>query len=240
MSNLGQENDPETGLDYYNARYYNPNIRRFTQADDIIQDQYNPQDLNRYSYVKNNPLRYTDPKGHFAWVPAIIIGGGSVLGATGAVSSYTLENPHATIQQKLVVGAGGAAIGGVASALTLYTYTSVIGTAIVGGASSGLQQVYKNAITGKPLDKNVFPEAAAGTVVSGATAGLVKNLNLVPNNVGSPIDLNKSRPFMDSFTKNSLNAINKATVPDLISTELNIITNSLSTISPNNNKTKKH
>ncbi|HMS22823.1 MAG TPA: RHS repeat-associated core domain-containing protein, partial [Candidatus Levybacteria bacterium] len=49
---------------YYNARYYSSDMRRFTQPDDIIQDVYNPQSLNRYSYVLNNPLKYTDPSGH--------------------------------------------------------------------------------------------------------------------------------------------------------------------------------
>lgn len=60
----GQEKDPETALNYYNARYYNPVNRHFTQPDDITPNIYNPQTLNRYSYVTNNPLRYTDPTGH--------------------------------------------------------------------------------------------------------------------------------------------------------------------------------
>ncbi|MBI2011789.1 hypothetical protein HYS91_03400 [Candidatus Daviesbacteria bacterium] len=60
----GQEKDLETGLNYYNARYYNSHIRRFTQPDDIIQNIYDPQSLNRYSYVNNNPIKYTDPSGH--------------------------------------------------------------------------------------------------------------------------------------------------------------------------------
>lgn len=60
----GQRNDATTGLDYYNARYYNPSIMHFTQADTVIPDVYNPQTLNRYSYVMNNPLRYTDSTGH--------------------------------------------------------------------------------------------------------------------------------------------------------------------------------
>jgi len=34
------------------------------QADSIIPDQYNPLDWNRYSYVRYNPIRYTDPSGH--------------------------------------------------------------------------------------------------------------------------------------------------------------------------------
>lgn len=61
----GQEKDLETSLNYYNARYYDSHIRRFTQPDDIIQNVYDPQSLNRYSYVNNNPLRYTDPTGHY-------------------------------------------------------------------------------------------------------------------------------------------------------------------------------
>lgn len=61
----GQEKDNETGLNYYDARYYDPHAYHFTQPDDITQNWYDPQSLNRYSYVKNNPIRYTDPTGHY-------------------------------------------------------------------------------------------------------------------------------------------------------------------------------
>jgi RHS repeat-associated protein len=60
----GQVLDEGTGLYYYNFRYYDPNLGRFTQPDDIIPDLANPQSYNRYSYCVNNPLRYTDPNGH--------------------------------------------------------------------------------------------------------------------------------------------------------------------------------
>lgn len=59
-----QELDSETGLYYYGARYYDPVLGRFISPDTIIQDPSNPQDLNRYSYVANNPVNYTDPTGH--------------------------------------------------------------------------------------------------------------------------------------------------------------------------------
>ena len=59
-----QELDIETGLYYYNARYYDPVLGRFISADPIVPDPTNPQALNRYSYVVNNPLKYTDPSGH--------------------------------------------------------------------------------------------------------------------------------------------------------------------------------
>jgi RHS repeat-associated protein len=52
-------------LYFYNARYYDPELGRFTQADTIVPQPDNPQTLNRFSYVNNNPIIYTDPKGHF-------------------------------------------------------------------------------------------------------------------------------------------------------------------------------
>jgi hypothetical protein len=39
-------------------------MNRFLSADSIVPEYGNPQNLNRYSYVNNNPLRYTDPTGH--------------------------------------------------------------------------------------------------------------------------------------------------------------------------------
>lgn len=60
----GQERDFWTPLYYYHARYYDFMEARFIQPDTIVPDPANPQDLNRYSYVSNNPLKYTDPTGH--------------------------------------------------------------------------------------------------------------------------------------------------------------------------------
>lgn len=57
-------NDGDTGLYFYNARYYDPALHRFIQADTIVPDPNDPQTLNRFSYVNNNPIRYTDPTGH--------------------------------------------------------------------------------------------------------------------------------------------------------------------------------
>src|SRR3990167_330927 len=68
----GKEID-STGLSYYGARYYSADIlRRFTQADTLILDIYNPQALNRNSYVLNNPYKYVDPTGREPIVSELI------------------------------------------------------------------------------------------------------------------------------------------------------------------------
>jgi RHS repeat-associated protein len=60
----GQRQITELGIYHYQARFYSPKLGRFLSADTIIPDPTNPQHLNRFSYVTNNPLRYTDPTGH--------------------------------------------------------------------------------------------------------------------------------------------------------------------------------
>jgi RHS repeat-associated protein len=62
----GQREDATIGLYYFNARYLDPQLGRFTQPDTIVPEPGNPQALNRYSYALNNPLRYTDPTGMFS------------------------------------------------------------------------------------------------------------------------------------------------------------------------------
>jgi len=59
-----QEFDGESSLYNYNARLYDPIIGRFISADPIVPQPFDPQSLNRYSYVLNSPLIYVDPSGY--------------------------------------------------------------------------------------------------------------------------------------------------------------------------------
>ncbi|EMO23548.1 RHS repeat-associated core domain protein [Leptospira santarosai str. HAI134] len=59
-----QELDRESGFYFYNARYYDPGIARFTSADTIIDGEFDTQGWNRFSYVKGNPITFKDPTGH--------------------------------------------------------------------------------------------------------------------------------------------------------------------------------
>ncbi len=65
MDFTGQRLDG-TGLNFYNARYYDSAIGRFISADTIVPGAGNSQAFNRYAYSYNNPLKFTDPTGHVA------------------------------------------------------------------------------------------------------------------------------------------------------------------------------
>ena len=54
------------GLYDYGARMYSPGLGRFVSADIVVVAPDKPQNLNRYAYVYNSPLRYTDPSGLIA------------------------------------------------------------------------------------------------------------------------------------------------------------------------------
>jgi len=54
------------GLYFYRARWYDPALGRFAQPDTVVPEPKNPQALNRYSYVGNNPLKYIDPTGLYS------------------------------------------------------------------------------------------------------------------------------------------------------------------------------
>ncbi len=60
----GQRWIAELGIYHFNARFYSPKLGRFLSADTMMSGFANPQNLNRFSYAANNPLRYTDPTGH--------------------------------------------------------------------------------------------------------------------------------------------------------------------------------
>ena len=68
----GKQRDMESGLDYFGPRYYSAGIGRFTSPDPsslVFADLSNPQSLNLYSYVSNNPLHFADPSGFYSCDP---------------------------------------------------------------------------------------------------------------------------------------------------------------------------
>lgn len=66
--------DQNLGLNYMLARYYDPEIGRFYSNDPVGYTTTNPvMSFNRYLYANNNPYKYTDPNGEFAFLIPVII-----------------------------------------------------------------------------------------------------------------------------------------------------------------------
>ncbi|MBX7233672.1 MAG: hypothetical protein K1X65_04755 [Caldilineales bacterium] len=78
------------GLYDYGARWYDPSLARFIQADTIVPEPGNPQSLNRYSYVLNNALKYTDPTGHSNCLECV--GGGAGGGGFITIGAKVAES----------------------------------------------------------------------------------------------------------------------------------------------------
>ncbi|MDD5061971.1 MAG: toxin TcdB middle/N-terminal domain-containing protein [Candidatus Marinimicrobia bacterium] len=148
----GKELD-STGLYFYSARYYDPEIGRFVSADTIVQAPYDPQSLNRYAYCRNNPIKYVDPSGHFFWVAAII---GAIVGAiSGGISAAQ---------------AGGSIWGGIFFGAVFGGATGAIGFG-VGQALQAAAEAAKQAITAVGGALITGLEFGIGAVGSGMASG---------------------------------------------------------------------
>jgi RHS repeat-associated protein len=142
----------DVGIIHMNGRLYDPLLRRFLNADENIQDPTNTQNYNKYGYVMNNPMMYTDPSGEI-W--GFIIG--AIVGSyiSGVQANHGNANPFKWDWKNswsAVVGgafAGGAIGGGIQNVSTNFVKNSVVGA--IGSAFNGLatgQNIFKSALVG--------------------------------------------------------------------------------------------
>lgn len=81
----GHEHFFEVSLIHMNGRMYDAKLGRFLSPDNFIQDPYNTQSFNRYGYVWNNPLSYSDPSGEIIWAAVLV---GVIVGAVSGAAAY--------------------------------------------------------------------------------------------------------------------------------------------------------
>ena len=87
----GHEHLQGVKLIHMNGRLYDPLLHRFLQPDNFIQDPNNTQNYNRYGYVLNNPLKYTDPSGEYG-LATVAIGVGVAIAAY-MLNAISVEAP---------------------------------------------------------------------------------------------------------------------------------------------------
>ncbi|MES2560982.1 MAG: FG-GAP-like repeat-containing protein [Bacteroidota bacterium] len=142
----GHEHLEDFGLINMNARLYDPLLGRMLSPDNFIQAPQYSQNLNRYSYAFNNPLKYTDPSGN------TIIGGGA-----------TNNSLNGGVLQTLFYDGGGSMMSTIEeSNLMLDRLMSELIKG--GGGGSGLGEG-ETAIFGDPPEKNYrkFDNATHGS-----------------------------------------------------------------------------
>jgi len=160
--------DRNINLIYSGARYYDPMMGRFITADSIVSDIYDPQDLNRYAYCRNNPMKYVDPDGH-AWFDAIpgTIGAVGNFGATALAYAFTrpaigalwLIDPKGAAQANSGLND---AFGRVLHIQTGIAASAVVGDTAGAAVGAGVQYV-KNARQAARATAEVAKEVQAGS-----------------------------------------------------------------------------
>jgi RHS repeat-associated protein len=138
----GKERDAATGLDYFGARYYASMQGRFTSPDEFTgglvdpqtgrqvqrpgplpyADIRYPQSLNKYAYVMNNPLRWTDPDGHCLELFSCTAEGATIGSFVGPAGT-----------------AAGAVVGALVGATILYFATEAVVDAVMTHQAEDLQ-----------------------------------------------------------------------------------------------------
>ena len=201
----GHEMVDAVGIVHMNGRIYDPRLGRFLQADPVIQFPNFSQSWNRYSYVLNNPLAYTDPTGYiipiFTAFAAAIIAAGVVEGvvvAAALIGAGVFADSLAQgvpLGKAFLAGVSAAALTAVSLGtfptgnfgLNLATFQHVATVATFGGITTSLQggkfghgflsAGLGSASGGIPvLGKTAAARIATRTVVSAVTAGTISEI----------------------------------------------------------------
>jgi RHS repeat-associated protein len=190
----GQLQQAVIGLDYYNARWYDPQLGRFVQPDSAIATTTDPASYDRYAYVNNNPINKNDPTGYCPW--CVMIVGGALVGALISYGTQVAGNiaangwsvgaltnvNGAAIAAGAVSGAVGATVGLVGAALAGVGLVATVLTGAAAGIASGqAARATTNVLTGQDIGTGLGnPEdmLVEGTI-GAATAGVGYGVNKI-------------------------------------------------------------
>lgn len=180
----GHENIPERGLVHMNGRVYDPALGKFLSADPNVQFSKDVRSYNRYSYVSNNPLRYTDPTGYFlkkllqnmpsglATFISIVLNFVPYVGPALSMifnAMYASANgaTNGQIAFSMALSAAGNAIGGEAAGTYFNKYDQAFQYSMVQASVSGAFAGGVNAaVADTSISRGVLQGAAMGAALS--------------------------------------------------------------------------
>jgi RHS repeat-associated protein len=185
----GHEELDSVGLVHMNGRVYDALVGRMISADPTVPDPMNAQAWNRYSYVGNDPLAFTDPSG-FSWLSSFF----------NSVVNFFTQNWRSIVQTVitavlsltplgpvLAAAAGAAIVTGLSGGNLAQMIRAGTIAAITAGAFQGLNLVapaqalgsnfnpilYAENVAGSALIGCASSAASGGSCASGAAAGAV-------------------------------------------------------------------
>ena len=169
------------GIVHMNGRIYDAKLGRFLQADPVVQAPKNSQNLNRYSYVLNNPLSYTDPSGYFSFksFARLVVAAVATYYTFGWASGLAWASTAAG--NAAIAGAISGAVGGgiLTGTVKGAFYGALSGAALGAIGASGLNNFAKGVTAGSA--NGVISELQGGKFGHGflsAGAGFWTGLNL--------------------------------------------------------------
>lgn len=177
----GKELDADTGLVYFGARWYDPSIGQFLSVDPVGVIPGNRFSYNRYAYANNNPHKYIDPDGRFAFLAAIpwVVGTvsafmtGYELGSTGYGLSTGAISPSdlaGDVGQELAINTGLKAIPGGAAVVAAKKLgiDSFVGSVTKGGGQKLLPAPKakgpKGNTNGAPENGTIFVDSKGNAI----------------------------------------------------------------------------
>ena len=220
----GQETVPSIGLINMNGRMYDPVLARFLSPDPDLQAPSDLQNYNRYSYVLNNPLRYTDPSGYDFWSSlgdffsnpgnVILFAGETIFSVVACVAApgvgcliagaeIALFNADIAVTQgasfeqtslNLAIGLGASFLASGAVSALGGSHASSIWSIVAGSASAAVSTAVADVIGGKSIGWDVFWSSALSAGQGALTFGAQKVAALIQ---AEPVKLSLHLFFTD-------------------------------------------
>ena len=188
----GHEHLPEFRLINMNGRLYDPQLGRMLSPDNYLQSPDNTQNFNRYSYVLNNPLKYTDPSGEFIFLPVGIYLAATYIATSMAVAATVTLAASATI-------GGGMNVWSNKDNIQNANNPFLSGAAYFGvGAGMGVLNYYTGGLTASATQAlGILPGAFIGGVSGSLTGGFTSAISGGLNNkiAGKDFDETLSHDF---------------------------------------------